>query len=45
MASKAKTVFVCNDCGAQVVRWQGQCPQCKAWNTMAEQIVAPAPAS
>ena len=45
MASKAKTVFVCNDCGAQAVRWQGQCPQCKAWNTMTEQIVAPTPAA
>lgn len=36
---KARTAFVCAECGAQAPRWQGQCPQCKAWNTMAETVL------
>ena len=39
--AKAKTVFACNDCGAQAPRWQGQCPQCKAWNTLIETVLDP----
>ena len=37
--AKAKTAFACNECGAQAPRWQGQCPQCKAWNTLVETVV------
>lgn len=33
---KKKTAFVCNDCGADFSRWQGQCSECKAWNTISE---------
>lgn len=32
--AKSKTVFVCNDCGAEHAKWQGQCNDCKAWNTL-----------
>ncbi|MCB1890083.1 MAG: DNA repair protein RadA [Rhodocyclaceae bacterium] len=35
--ARNKSVFVCSDCGGQVPRWQGQCPHCQAWNTLAEQ--------
>lgn len=31
-----KTIFLCNDCGHEVLKWQGQCPACKAWNTLSE---------
>ena len=31
---KRKTVYVCGDCGADFAKWQGQCPECKAWNTL-----------
>jgi len=34
--TKTKTAFVCNDCGADFPRWQGQCTECKAWNTLSE---------
>lgn len=34
--AKQKTVFVCNDCGADASKWMGQCPECGAWNTMQE---------
>ena len=30
----SKTVFVCTDCGSEYVKWQGQCVDCKAWNTL-----------
>lgn len=34
--AKQKTAFVCNDCGSDSPKWQGQCPDCGAWNTMQE---------
>ena len=36
MAKAPKKAYVCNDCGADYVRWQGQCSACKAWNTITE---------
>jgi len=41
--AKAKTAFVCNDCGADFPKWQGQCGECNAWNTLSEiRLSAPA---
>lgn len=40
--AKTKTTFVCNDCGADFARWLGQCPECKAWNTITELRLASA---
>lgn len=34
--AKQKTAFVCTDCGSDSSKWQGQCPDCGAWNTMQE---------
>lgn len=39
MAKKAKTVFVCNECGSESSKWVGQCPVCGAWNSMFEEKV------
>ena len=36
MAKAPKTAYVCNDCGAEFSRWQGQCSACQAWNTISE---------
>ena len=36
MVSKTKTAYVCNDCGADYRKWQGQCSECNAWNTLSE---------
>jgi len=33
--AKAKTAYVCSDCGAEYRQWQGQCGDCNAWNTLA----------
>ena len=34
--TKAKTVYVCQSCGAEYPRWQGQCRECGEWNTIEE---------
>jgi DNA repair protein RadA/Sms len=34
--AKAKTAYVCNECGADYNKWQGQCAACQAWNTLSE---------
>ena len=34
--AKAKTHYVCSECGCASPKWQGQCPQCDAWNTLVE---------
>ncbi|RLM24502.1 DNA repair protein RadA [Brenneria alni] len=36
MAKAVKRAFVCNECGADYPRWQGQCSACHAWNTITE---------
>src|SRR5262252_4542402 len=33
---KSSVVFVCRDCGGESIRWSGQCPHCRAWNTLEE---------
>ena len=43
--AKAKTAYVCNQCGAEHTRWQGQCAACGAWDTLSEFVVEPAAAA
>ncbi|MGQ4277657.1 DNA repair protein RadA [Pseudidiomarina sp. E22-M8] len=43
--AKAKTAYVCNECGADFVRWLGQCKECKAWNSLTEVRLASAKAA
>ena len=38
--AKLKTAFVCGDCGAVYAKWQGQCNECGAWNTLSQLPVA-----
>jgi len=33
----AKSVFACQQCGAQAPKWLGRCPDCGGWNTYAEE--------
>jgi DNA repair protein RadA/Sms len=35
--TRTRTVFFCTECGNETPRWQGQCPACSAWNTLAEE--------
>ena len=41
--SKARTIFVCQNCGAQQTRWLGRCPDCQQWNTLVEERLASEP--
>ena len=37
MAKPPKTVFVCQECGAQSPKWLGRCAECGAWNSLVEE--------
>ena len=43
--AKARTAYVCAECGAHSVKWAGQCPDCAAWNTLSEMRLAVAAAA
>ncbi|MBX3727035.1 MAG: DNA repair protein RadA [Xanthomonadales bacterium] len=36
---RTSTAFVCGECGAEFGKWQGQCTECGAWNTITEVIL------
>lgn len=36
--AKAKTLYVCSECGYETARWLGRCPDCGNWNTLTEQL-------
>jgi DNA repair protein RadA/Sms len=37
--AQTKTVYICQNCGAQSPKWMGKCPSCGGWNTFVEEIV------
>jgi len=37
--ASAKTVFVCQECGRESLKWEGRCPDCQQWNTFVEMKV------
>ena len=39
------SVYVCESCGGEALKWQGQCPHCSAWNSLKAFSAARAPAS
>ncbi len=38
--AKARTEFICQQCGARSSKWIGRCPSCGQWNTYSEEIVS-----
>ena len=44
MAKEKTTAFVCADCGAHAVKWQGQCPECHSWNSLKPMMREPSAA-
>ncbi|KAB8313981.1 DNA repair protein RadA [Tolypothrix campylonemoides VB511288] len=42
MGKERKTAYVCSECGADHSKWQGQCADCGAWNSLSELAVEPA---
>ncbi len=43
--SKTKTIFTCQNCGAQRARWEGRCSDCGAWNSFVEETFTDGPSS
>jgi DNA repair protein RadA/Sms len=39
--AKARSTFVCQNCGAVTSRWQGRCESCSEWNTIVEETGSP----
>ncbi|MBC7125392.1 MAG: AAA family ATPase, partial [Bacteroidales bacterium] len=37
--AKTKSVYVCQNCGAESVKWLGRCPSCNEWNTFVEERI------
>jgi len=42
---KPALVYICSECAAETLKWQGQCPQCSGWNTLEQRTVARRPQS
>ena len=36
--AKSKTVFICQECGYESLKWVGKCPSCGAWNSLQEEF-------
>jgi len=41
--ARAESRYVCQSCGAAVLRWEGQCRTCGEWNTLVETVVRETP--
>lgn len=39
--AKRKTVYVCQECGYESLKWMGKCTNCHQWNTFVEEVKAP----
>src|SRR2546425_11946616 len=37
--ARAQSRFVCQACGAEFLRWEGQCRSCAEWNTLVETVI------
>ncbi|MBU6228443.1 MAG: DNA repair protein RadA [Cyanobacteria bacterium REEB459] len=37
--AKTRSIFLCNQCGAESSQYYGRCPQCQGWNTLVEQAL------
>ena len=35
--AKTRTIFICQECGHQVSKWLGKCPECNSWNSFSEE--------
>jgi len=43
--AKTRSIYVCQQCGAQQTRWMGKCPDCGTWDSLVEQVEAKGPAA
>ena len=40
--SGSRTIFVCQQCGKESLKWLGRCPNCQEWNSFQETVVSAA---
>jgi DNA repair protein RadA/Sms len=38
--TQTKSIFTCQNCGAQSSKWIGKCPACNEWNTYVEEVIS-----
>jgi DNA repair protein RadA/Sms len=43
--ARPSPLYVCGSCGNETPKWQGQCPACGEWNSLAQRERAPRPQS
>src|SRR6185503_14689602 len=36
--AKARTIYICQNCGATAPKWAGQCADCGEWNSLIEGV-------
>jgi DNA repair protein RadA/Sms len=41
--AKARTIYICQNCGAESSKWLGKCSSCNQWNTFVEEVVKKEP--
>lgn len=37
--AQVKTIYICQNCGAQSPKWMGKCLSCNGWNTFVEELI------
>ncbi len=38
--AQSKSIYTCQNCGAQSPKWIGKCPSCNEWNSYVEEIIS-----
>jgi DNA repair protein RadA/Sms len=38
--AQIKSIYTCQNCGAQSAKWIGKCPACTEWNTYVEEVIS-----
>ena len=38
--AQSKSIYTCQNCGAQSAKWIGKCPSCNEWNSYVEEVVS-----
>lgn len=41
--ARSRKAYVCTECGSESAKWQGQCPDCRTWNSFKEITLGAAP--
>jgi len=43
VSKPSRSLYQCGECGGRSSKWAGRCPDCGAWNSLAETLAAPSP--